>query len=358
MEQRLLEQLTDAIARRGGATPAVRCQPFYDVLNELFTADEAEIAVKLPMEAIKADRIAELTGIKERGSLVRTLEAMADKGLLLADKLGDNTTYKLLPLVPGMFEFQFLEGKADERQRRIILLIHEYLKALTHASKEQKAAQPAGDTGKTRTVHVDELVSRIAVIFSRAEVLDMIEKTDDIAVGTCMCRHRGEIVGRPCDRPKDLCMMFGPEAKAARARGRVRMVSKEEARKLLDRAEEAGLVHQTMYHHGGFIEFLCNCCVCHCATLKGIYVSPVPSLAAIVRQVIEIDADSCIGCEACVPRCQMQALKMDGDRLMLNASRCIGCGLCMRDCPTDCLKLVKRENPWDEMLAKYPFVSV
>lgn len=357
MDQKLLEQLTDAIAARGGATPAVRCQPFYDFLNEMFTAEEAEIAVKLPPEAVKADRIAELTGIKDRERLVSTLENMADKGLLLADKLGANTTYKLLPLVPGMFEFQFLEGKVDERQRKIILLIHEYLKALTHASKEQKATQPAGDTGKTRTVHVDELVSRIAVIFSRAEVLDMIEKTDDIAVGNCMCRHRGEIVGRPCDKPKEVCMMFGPEAKAAKARGRVRMISKEEARRVLDRAEEAGLVHQTMYHHGGFIEFLCNCCVCHCATLKGIYVSPVPSLAAIARQVIEIDAGSCTGCEACVPRCTMQALKMEGDELKLNAGRCIGCGLCMYACPADALRLVKRENPWDELLAKYPFVS-
>ncbi|MGD0854517.1 MAG: 4Fe-4S dicluster-binding protein [Dehalococcoidia bacterium] len=349
LNQAILEQLTDAIASRGGATPAVKFPQFYDVLNELFTSEEAEIAVKLPLEGITANQIAQLTGTKETGKLVQTLEAMADKGLLLADKLGSNTTYKLLPLIPGMFEFQFLKGGTGEKERKIILLIHEYLKALTQASAAAKTTGTS-TSEKKRVVHLDELVSQIAVIHSYAEVMDLIDKTGDIAVGNCMCRHRGEIVGRPCNKPKELCMMFGPEAKAATARGIVRMVSKDEARKLFDRAEEAALVHQSMYHQGGFIEFLCNCCVCHCATLKGIYRSPVPSLAAIVKHVIEIDRGSCLDCGECVPRCQMEALKMDGDELKLDANRCIGCGLCMYACPADTLKLIKRDNPWAAML--------
>jgi hypothetical protein len=51
LNQAILEQLTDAIASRGGATPAVKFPQFYDVLNELFTSEEAEIAVKLPLES-------------------------------------------------------------------------------------------------------------------------------------------------------------------------------------------------------------------------------------------------------------------------------------------------------------------
>ncbi|MCX6006510.1 MAG: 4Fe-4S binding protein [Chloroflexi bacterium] len=347
LNQALLEQLTDAINSRGGATPAVKLPQFYDVLNEFFTAEEAEIAVKLPAEGITVKQLAQLTGAKDTGKLVQALESMADRGLLLADKLGDNTTYKLLPLVPGMFEFQFMKGGTSERERKIILLIHEYIKALTQASA---AAKATGTPEKKRVVHLDELISKVAVIHSLVECLDLIEKTDDIAVGNCMCRHRGEIVGRPCDKPKELCIMLGPEAKAATARGIMRMITKDEAHKLLDRAEEAGLVHQTMYHQGGFIEFLCNCCVCHCATLKGIYRSPAPSLAAIVKQVIEIDKESCLGCGDCVPRCQMEAIKMEGDELKLDANRCIGCGLCMYTCPADSLKLIKRDNPWAAML--------
>ncbi len=347
MDQAVLEQLTDAIASRGGATPAIKFPQFYNVLNELFTSEEAEIAIKLPLEAITATQIAQLTGKKETGKLIQTLEAMADKGLLLADKLGSNTTYKLLPLVPGMFEFQHMKGGTSERERKIILLIHEYLRALTKASV---AAKATGTPEKKRVIHLNELISKIAVIHSYAEVMDLIDKTEDIAVGTCMCRLRGEIVGRPCDKPRELCMMFGPEAKAATARGIMRMISKDEARKVIDRAEEADLVHQSMYHQGGFIEFLCNCCVCHCATLKGIYRSPVPSLAAIVKHVIEIDRGSCLDCGDCVQRCQMEAIKMEGDELKLDANRCIGCGLCMYACPADALKLIKRDNPWAAML--------
>jgi Na+-translocating ferredoxin:NAD+ oxidoreductase subunit B len=51
-----------------------------------------------------------------------------------------------------------------------------------------------------------------------------------------------------------------------------------------------------------------------------------------------------------VPRCQMGAIRMEGDELKLDANRCIGCGLCMYTCPADSLKLIKRDNPWAAML--------
>ena len=343
----ILERLTDAIAKRGGGAPAIKCQPFYDVLNELFTEAEAELAIQLPAEAMTASQIAKCTGRQDGRELRDMLESMAEKGLLLADEPGENATYKLLPLLPGILEFQFLKGGTGPRDRKIILLIHEYLKYVNKLASEMP--RDAGANTKKKTIHLDELVSQIAVIYSYDEALNLINKFDDIAVGNCLCRHRGEITGKPCDKPKDVCMIVGPEAKPAAARGMVKLINKEEARKVLDRAEAAGLVHSSMYHQGGFIEFLCNCCSCHCSTLRGIKRSPAPSEAAITHQVIHVDQETCIGCGECVPRCQTGAIMMEGEAVRLNEIRCIGCGLCRYACPADALKLVKREGIWSNL---------
>ena len=349
LDKSLLDKLADAISTCGGALPALKCQPFYALMSELFTTEEAGLAVKLPLEAMTLKQLSKLAGAPATSSLGGTLEAMADKGLLLAEKAGENTTYKMLPLLPGMMEFQFLKGGTGERDRKIILLIHEYLRFVNQAvAATPRAAGDDASQGK-RVITLEKLIAQIAVVHSYADVMDLIDTTEHIAVGTCLCRHRGEILDRPCDKPKDVCMIFGPEAKAAADRGMVRMLSKDDAHQVLDRTEEAGLVHQSMYHQGGFVDFLCNCCACHCGTLRGIKRAQVPSLAAIVKRVIAIDRESCISCGDCVPRCQMEALKQDLVDLKLNAGRCIGCGLCIYACPVDALKLVERANPWVEM---------
>lgn len=349
LDKTILDRLADALATRGGALPALTCQPFYDLLSELFTTEEARLAVTLPLEAMTAGQLSQLIGNTDFVQIRQTLESMADKGLVLSEKAGENTTYKMLPLLPGIMEFQFLKGGTGQRDRKVILLIHEYLKFVNLAYAPSTAVARDESASGKRIITLEALVAHIAVIHSYADMLELIDKTEHIAVGTCLCRHRGEILDRPCDKPKDVCMIFGQEAKAAADRGLVTMLNKDEARAILDRAEEAGLVHQSMYHQGGFVDFLCNCCTCHCGTLRGIKRAPVPSLAAMVRRVIEIDRQSCVNCGDCVPRCQMEALRLDLVELRLDKSRCIGCGLCIYVCPADALKLVERAHPWDTL---------
>jgi electron transport complex protein RnfB len=54
-----------------------------------------------------------------------------------------------------------------------------------------------------------------------------------------------------------------------------------------------------------------------------------------------VDSDNCTGCEDCLDRCQMNAIRMNGDdRAEVNPDRCIGCGLCVPTCQADAMKLV------------------
>ena len=46
-----------------------------------------------------------------------------------------------------------------------------------------------------------------------------------------------------------------------------------------------------------------------------------------------VSADSCVGCEACVPSCPVEAIVMDGGKAGINADACIECGSCVPACP-------------------------
>jgi heterodisulfide reductase subunit A-like polyferredoxin len=55
----------------------------------------------------------------------------------------------------------------------------------------------------------------------------------------------------------------------------------------------------------------------------------------------QVDEKLCTACEACVERCQMDAITVD-EAALVNLDRCIGCGLCVTDCPTEAITLAQK----------------
>jgi Pyruvate/2-oxoacid:ferredoxin oxidoreductase delta subunit len=78
---------------------------------------------------------------------------------------------------------------------------------------------------------------------------------------------------------------------------------------VLKRAEEAGLVH-VVSNTGKYLNFICNCCACHCENLKSLKRSADAGLAALSSFISAIDAGQCTGCGDCISRCPMEALAM------------------------------------------------
>ena len=59
----------------------------------------------------------------------------------------------------------------------------------------------------------------------------------------------------------------------------------------------------------------------------------------------QVTIEDCTGCEACLERCQMAAIRLDAEGLAeVNRDRCIGCGLCVTDCPTEAIKLIAKPD--------------
>jgi len=73
----------------------------------------------------------------------------------------------------------------------------------------------------------------------------------------------------------------------------------------------------------------------------------------MIRRVIKIDEDKCIGCELCVNACHEGAIGMvNGKAKLLRDDYCDGLGDCLPVCPQEPspLKSVKRQS-----ITKQPF---
>ena len=70
----------------------------------------------------------------------------------------------------------------------------------------------------------------------------------------------------------------------------------------------------------------------------------------MIRKIIEIDEDKCIGCGLCVSACHEGAIGMvDGKAKLLRDDYCDGLGDCLPACPTGAITFVEREaEAYDE----------
>ncbi|MFZ3044658.1 MAG: 4Fe-4S dicluster domain-containing protein, partial [Desulfatirhabdiaceae bacterium] len=80
-----------------------------------------------------------------------------------------------------------------------------------------------------------------------------------------------------------------------------------------------------------------------CGVLRALNQHPRPSEIVFSNYTAQIDPASCVGCQTCIDRCQMNALTMnDRDLAEINPDRCIGCGLCVTTCPSGALSLKQK----------------
>jgi ferredoxin len=115
-------------------------------------------------------------------------------------------------------------------------------------------------------------------------------------------------------------------------------ITQEEALRLLDEVEEIGLVHTVSNVVAG-VHYVCNCCGCCCAILRGITQFGIENSVAKANYYAVVKAEKCNGCGICEERCQVGACSIEGDVLVVDLTKCIGCGLCVTGCPSEAVRL-------------------
>jgi Pyruvate/2-oxoacid:ferredoxin oxidoreductase delta subunit len=337
MPAKVYRKLCDAMTKRGGEYPGMDIPEFYALVEELFTTEETAVYLAIPRGYHPANAIAAEMG-KPEEEVALVLEAMADKGLCGAGKMGDTTFYGSLPFVPGIFEFQFMRGTNTAKDKKLARLIHDYKAAVNAAKGPSKVTYPT-----TRVIPVDRKIQAGNTIHTYDQVASYIEKYEPLAVSTCYCRHEAKLIDENdvCGKPNEVCMQFGLGAQFVIDRGMGRKISKEEAIDILKKCEEAGLVHSTINRQE--IDWLCNCCNDHCVILKKALAQPKPGIALNSGFQPVRNPKLCVACGICIERCPAAALtKGKNDIPEVDLDRCIGCGVCASGCPENAITLVER----------------
>jgi ferredoxin len=265
------------------------------------------------------------------------LEEMSKKGLIFRRQKGGAPHYSASQFVVGIWEYQ-----VNNLDLELIHDVNEYLPDLFPHEIWREVPQ-------LRTIPVEESISVESEIMPYEDAETLVRERERIAVAPCICRREHQMIGEGCDRPMEVCLVFGTAADYFVENGLARYISVDETLEILALAEETGLVLQPS--NSKRIVNICCCCGCCCQVLKAFKRHPKPASLVSSPFVIASDPDICVGCGDCVTRCQMDAISLVGDVSVADLDRCIGCGLCVTTCTSGSLYLVRKP---EEEQAKIP----
>jgi electron transport complex protein RnfB len=301
-----------------------------EILQHLFTPNEAEIMLHLRPFPENVAAIAERTG-KDKTELGETLHEMSKRGLILRYTAPDNELYYfLIPWVVGIWEFQ-LNNLTPEN---IELYERYFEEGMVPAQRDRKI-------GGFRVIPVEKEIEGSTEIQPYEKVSQIIESHTKFAVADCICRKEARMLGKGCDKLLETCISLGASADFYIENGLGREISKEEAKEILLKAEEDGLIHCST-NSAGNKAFICNCCGCCCKYLALVTKYGNPNAVARSNYYATKDQETCTNCGTCLERCQVNAILIENDYTVIDRDRCIGCGLCASTCPTGSITMVHK----------------
>ncbi|MBL7212152.1 MAG: 4Fe-4S binding protein [Desulfobacteraceae bacterium] len=342
MSKEVYKELLEVMKKRGGGYAGMDIPEFYEMVEEMFTPEEAEVNNAMPRGPFTVNDMAKELG-RDEAEIKEILEAMANKGICMAANMDGTQFYQSARFMPGILEFQFMSGKTTERDKKIARLIHGYEKAF-----DEKTDVTAMTFPTTRVITVDSTIEPGNQVHTYDQVQTYIDKSDPIAVTTCFCRHAAVLRDEDTHgMPNDVCMQFGQGAQYAIERLGGRKLTKKEAREVLDQAEEAGLIHmsQNMQDMTGDMDFICNCDRWHCGAVNRALAKPQPGLFFNSGFEPRFDPDLCVACETCIDRCPPEALTLGEDDVpQVDLDRCFGCAVCATGCPSEAIIMANKPD--------------
>lgn len=328
MADEVYEKLREFLDSLPAGFPATESGVEIRILEKLFSPEDAEMALCLTWNPETSTAIAKRCGMEE-ATVAESLETMARRGLVFRVREADEVLYRAEQYIVGIFEHQF-----DTMDQELSQLIEEYWPYLA-------MAWLPNETSQMRVVPVASAFDTTPVVATYDRIRDLIREKEPIGASRCICRMQQAALGNQCNRPTEGCMGFGTMAQYYIDNGWGTRIDSEEALRLLDAHEEAGLVLQT--DNAKDISFVCSCCSCCCPGIRLIKGFPNPAELVQSNYRAQIAADLCEECGTCVERCPMEAIVEVEEGVQLDPARCIGCGVCISTCPQEAITLMPKE---------------
>jgi Fe-S-cluster-containing hydrogenase component 2 len=308
------------------------------ILKQLFTPEDAQIALHLniihePIDKIykRVQKTNPAISIKE---VEKSLEGLARKGAIASRTKNGKKSYSYLQFAIGIFEYQ-----VDHMSKEFFQDCEEYLHAgFNNEFYKTKIPQ-------LRPIPVNKSIPSNHPIAIYDDIRAIIRRTEgEFGVMNCICKQGKDLIEQSCQVTgiRETCILFPNPTSYFRRSNISRPVSKEEVLRILDQAEEAGLVIQPGNTQDP--NFICCCCGDCCGVLTMAKTYSKPSELFSSNYYAKIDPNKCNGCESCQKRCQMEALVTKEGKSYVDLERCIGCGLCVTKCPNEAIMLENKNK--------------
>ena len=314
----------------------------YKILQVLYTEKEAKWVALLPVRPFTLKKAARIWGTTE-AKAEKLLDRLCEKALLVDSDYRGERQFVMPPPMAGFIEFALMRTRGDIDQKYLSELYYQYMNVEEDFVKDLFFATET----RLGRVYVQEPVltnDKTNHILDYERATHIVEEAKYIGLGTCYCRHKMYHAGHPCEinAPWDVCLTFDNVARSLAEHGDyARLISKEEAKEVLERSYESNLVQigENVREHPAFI---CNCCGCCCEALQAARKFSPMQPVATTNYMPRVSAKTCIGCGKCAKVCPILAISMKEGRPVIDGEICLGCGVCARNCPTKAISLERR----------------
>ena len=247
----------------------------YAVLKELYTADEADVVVKMPYGLANFKEVQRATGYRE-AELHKVLDSLTAKGLVMDIWANNDYQYCISPMIVGIFEFTMMRmGQADSKVWAKVL--YDYMEGDGtwlggNYTKDSRIAP-------LRTLPHEDAIKpeEYCEVLDYEKASSLIASANKFAIALCSCRHEKQHVGElKCSTPLEKCSQFGYAAEVMIRHKMAREVSRSEMEDNFAESKALGLVlNADNTQRNG--KFICHCCKCCCNTMLGVTSTDIPT---------------------------------------------------------------------------------
>lgn len=317
-------------------------ETLYKILQVLYTEKEAKWVSLLPVRPFTLKRAAKIWGTTEVKA-EKLLDHLCEKALLVDSDHNGERQFVMPPPMAGFIEFALMRTRGDIDQKYLSELYYQYMNVEEDFVKDLFFATET----RLGRVYVQEPVlanDKTNHILDYERATHIVEEAKYIGLGTCYCRHKMYHAGHPCEinAPWEVCLTFDNVARSLAEHGDyARLISKEEAKEVLELSYESNLVQigENVREHPAFI---CNCCGCCCEALQAARKFGPMQPVATTNYIPKVSIETCIGCGKCAKVCPILAISIKEKRPVIDEEICLGCGVCARNCPVKAIRLERR----------------
>ena len=306
--------------------------PEYRILDPIVDDDMCSVMMRMRLET---DFSAEDLAKKTRKSLdfVQTQCDKLVKAGVIRTRVRSGVLCYYYPIwVPGIMEGILSNREQCDAHPELGACFEEY----TRIRVGMLAPMLGNGVNFMRVMPVMSAIENDTHKASYDEISTLIEKAWAISVGPCSCRRSRRLMGEGCGHlEEDMCLYLNDNAISFSKNGEHRLITKEEAYEILQRAEDNGLVHEVNQALGfDDVTAICNCCGCSCYALRIAELFRSPN-GVSSNFIAKVDKDKCVACGQCVENCQTNAVRL-------------GQKHCLTDSHISDAYASDKEIPWDK----------